>query len=187
MPDWLWDGGRSSVDFVNTLRDRELGGRETLRSPADLAEWFRAAGLAERRVEVAEDDLARALRLRAAIDDAAFAVRAGRRIGPDDVALLNDIAGAVSLAPLLAVGDDDRPYARTDPSAAAALARVAVDAIELLTGGEAGRLRVCAALDCGIRFIDRSPARNRQWCSMRRCGNRAKARRHYARGRRDVP
>jgi predicted RNA-binding Zn ribbon-like protein len=56
---------------------------------------------------------------------------------------------------------------------------VALDAIDLLTGDES--LRVCAAGDCGIRFADRSPARNRQWCSMRRCGNRTKARRHYAR------
>ncbi|WP_211299708.1 CGNR zinc finger domain-containing protein, partial [Amycolatopsis lexingtonensis] len=31
------------------------------------------------------------------------------------------------------------------------------------------------------------PRRNRQWCSMSRCGNRAKARAHYARvsGRED--
>jgi predicted RNA-binding Zn ribbon-like protein len=63
----------------------------------------------------------------------------------------------------------------------AALGRIALDAIELLTGGEL--LRVCAAHDCGIRFVDHSPARNRQWCSMRRCGNRTKARRHYGRTR----
>ena len=43
------------------------------------------------------------------------------------------------------------------------------------------RLRVSTARDRGIRFAGRSPARNRQWCSMRRCGDRAKARRHDTR------
>jgi predicted RNA-binding Zn ribbon-like protein len=66
-----------------------------------------------------------------------------------------------------------------EPSVAAAMGRIALDAIDLVTGKDL--LRVCAADDCGIRFVDRSPARNRQWCSMRRCGNRTKARRHYAR------
>lgn len=181
MGDWLWDGGRPAVDFVNTLRDRELGGRETLRSPADLADWFRAAGLVARPIEVTAAELAGATRLRAAVDGAAFAVRAGRPIRPADLAVLNEAATAVSLAPRLATDERGRPYARTNASAAAALARIAVDAIELVTGDELARLRVCAARDCGIRFIDRSPARNRQWCSMRRCGNRSKVRRHYTR------
>ena len=185
MRDWVWDGGRPSVDFVNTLRDRALGGRETLHAPADLAEWFAAAGVTTGRLAVTEAELAIALRLRAAIDEAAFALLADRPIPPEAIAAVNDVAAAVSPAPLLAVDDQGRPYVRTDTSAGAALARVAVDAIALLIDGELARLRVCAASDCGIRFVDRSPARNRQWCSMRRCGNRTKARRHYAR-RRDV-
>jgi predicted RNA-binding Zn ribbon-like protein len=181
MGDWLWDGGRPSVDFVNTLRDRALGGRETLHAAADLADWFGAAGLAAERVSVTEDELAAALRLRAAIDDAAFAVLAGRPVRADDIAVVNGLAAAVSLAPRLAADDRGRPYVQTEASAATALALVAVDAIDLLAGAELPRLRVCAADDCGVRFVDRSPARNRQWCSMARCGNRTKARRHYAR------
>ena len=38
MP-WHWLGGRPSLDFVNTLRERWAGdhaGSETLRTPADL-------------------------------------------------------------------------------------------------------------------------------------------------------
>jgi predicted RNA-binding Zn ribbon-like protein len=181
MGDWPWNGGRPSVDFVNTLRDRALGGRETLCEPADLAEWFAAAGLTTDRPAVTDADLAAALRLRAAVDDAAFAVLAGRPIRPGDVAALNGASAAVSLAPLLGTDDRGRPYARSNASAAAILARIAADAIELLTGDELARLRVCAAPDCGVRFVDRSPSRNRQWCSMRRCGNRSKVRRHYAR------
>jgi predicted RNA-binding Zn ribbon-like protein len=185
MGDWLWDGGRPSVAFVNTLRDRALGGRETLHTPADLAEWFVASGLTADRAQATGADLVAALRLRTAIDAAARAALAGRPVAADDLEALNAVAAAVSLAPRLALDAEGRPYARTDASAAAALAGLAVDAIDLLTGDELARLRICAADDCGVRFVDRSPGRNRQWCSMRRCGNRTKARRHYARRRRD--
>ncbi|WP_279580827.1 ABATE domain-containing protein [Fodinicola feengrottensis] len=44
MSDWRWDGGRPSLDLVNTYRDRKTGGRELLATPANLAEWLRLAG-----------------------------------------------------------------------------------------------------------------------------------------------
>src|SRR5690349_1242555 len=43
--DWVWDGGRPSLDLVNTLRNRKTGGLELLRDPADLAAWLAASGL----------------------------------------------------------------------------------------------------------------------------------------------
>ncbi|WP_217236357.1 CGNR zinc finger domain-containing protein [Streptomyces sp. AC555_RSS877] len=43
---------------------------------------------------------------------------------------------------------------------------------------------VCGADTCALRFLDRSPAHNRRWCSMSRCGNRTKVRLHQARARR---
>jgi predicted RNA-binding Zn ribbon-like protein len=46
---WVWYGGRPSLDFVNTRRNREAGRAdevaEYLRGPDDLAAWLRAAGL----------------------------------------------------------------------------------------------------------------------------------------------
>ena len=39
------------------------------------------------------------------------------------------------------------------------------------------------AAGCVLRFYDASRGGRRQWCSMAACGNRAKARRHYARAR----
>jgi predicted RNA-binding Zn ribbon-like protein len=169
---WVWDGGRLSVDLLNTVRDRVKCARETLRSPADLEAWLREAGLPCRATE---DDLVAARRLRDAIDAAL-----SDPVPAAAVEVINVFAGA--LAPRLVLGSDGRP-ALDDLDARGALARVAADAIDLLTGEELERVRCCAAGDCGIRFVDRSPARNRQWCSMRRCGNRSKARRHYARRR----
>lgn len=173
---WIWDGGRVSIDFLNTLRDRRLGGRETLPHPADLARWLHKADLADGRADTADLDDARALR--DGIDAAVFAVRDGSQ--PPAEALRQINQAAIPLAPRLIVRNG-RPHKEEDRSIRAGLARIAVDAIELLAGEEIARLRVCGADDCGVRFIDRSPGRNRQWCSMRRCGNRTKARRHYAR------
>ncbi|WP_210570725.1 CGNR zinc finger domain-containing protein [Streptomyces sp. GESEQ-4] len=36
---------------------------------------------------------------------------------------------------------------------------------------------------CATRFLDRSPAGNRHWCSMSRCGNRTRVRLHQTRAR----
>ncbi|MEW2353559.1 ABATE domain-containing protein [Spirillospora sp. NPDC029432] len=181
--DWVWDGGRSSVDLLNTLRDRVRGGRETLHTPDDLARWLREAGFTQIGA-AGPADLAAARRLRGAIDSAVFAAAEGRPVPDAAAQAINEVAGAVPLAPRLALDAAGRPSrVPSGPAVATALAQVAVDAIDLVTGAETGRLRVCAADDCGLRFVDRSPARNRQWCSMRRCGNRAKAGRHYARGR----
>jgi predicted RNA-binding Zn ribbon-like protein len=68
-----------------------------------------------------------------------------------------------------------------------ALGLVALDAARMLgSAEERARIRICAAPDCSARFYDRSPAGRRRWCSMRTCGNAAKARRHRARLRDEV-
>ncbi|GAA3159271.1 CGNR zinc finger domain-containing protein [Streptomyces ramulosus] len=59
----------------------------------------------------------------------------------------------------------------------AALSRLAEDGVDLLTGGEAGKLSRCGARGC-VRLFIRSHAA-RRWCSDR-CGNRVRAARHYA-------
>jgi predicted RNA-binding Zn ribbon-like protein len=174
MGDWVWDGGRLSIDLLNTVRDRVLAPRETLRDPADLAVWLSEANLPHED-EVGEDALNAARRLRDAID----ALSQGGPGVPAALAVVNAMAAEAPAGPRLALDGGGLVAVPPEPSVAAALGRIALDAIDLLTGGE--RLRVCAADDCGIRFADRSRAQNRQWCSMRRCGNRSKARRHYTR------
>lgn len=204
MTDWVWVSGRPSLDLLNTIRDRtSRTPRETLREPADLAAWLREASLLDAAGEPGEQHLNAARRLRSAIDTLAFPpartdppARTGPpgRTGPPRsagrgappfttpaaVAVVNAMAADAPGDPRLTLDDDGRPVVLPPPpSVTAALGRIALDAIELVGGGEL--LRVCAADDCGIRFVDRSPSGNRQWCSMRRCGNRIKARRHYAR------
>lgn len=56
-------------------------------------------------------------------------------------------------------------------------------AAELLVDGEPDRLKTCGNEACAWLFLDLSRNRSRRWCMMKDCGNRAKARRHYARRR----
>jgi predicted RNA-binding Zn ribbon-like protein len=46
---------------------------------------------------------------------------------------------------------------------------------------EAPQLRICAGLDCGWMYVDRSRNRLRRWCQMQTCGTVAKSRRRAAR------
>jgi predicted RNA-binding Zn ribbon-like protein len=58
----------------------------------------------------------------------------------------------------------------------AALSTIAREAIEVLTGPLADRLKECASDDCPLFFVDGSRSAARRWCSMARCGNRHKIR-----------
>lgn len=46
-----------------------------------------------------------------------------------------------------------------------------------------GRLRACADPECNKFLIDHSKPNTARWCSMATCGNRAKARNHYAKSK----
>lgn len=59
-----------------------------------------------------------------------------------------------------------------------ALGFVAADAVALFGTNDRQRLKICSHERCGILFEDRSNGLRRQWCSMKDCGNRAKARRY---------
>ena len=78
--------------------------------------------------------------------------------------------GSVRLAP---AGDG------VDALVAALLAIVA----RAQADGTWSRMKACRADDCHWAFYDRSRNRSRTWCSMRECGNRAKARSYRERQR----
>lgn len=187
---WIWDGGRVCLDFVNTLRNRwRPTPEETLRDGDDLTRWLRHADLLEPdgHGPATAPVLASARQLREAVDRAVLAVADSRLPASGDVALLNrSAAAAPQPAPQLVITDGRLEPAGTAALAAdpeTALALLAQDAVELLLSADIKRTRICGADRCALRFLDRSPAHNRRWCSMNRCGNRAKVRLHQERAR----
>ena len=97
---------------------------------------------------------------------------------PADIAAVNEAAARPPLVRALLPEGGTTVVA---PTVAAALATLARDAVDLFGGPLAGRIRMCAADDCGLLFVDTSRPGRRRWCSMERCGNRAKIRTHRAR------
>jgi predicted RNA-binding Zn ribbon-like protein len=184
-PWWYWTGGRPAVDFVNTFRERWRRRVETLVTPADLAAWLVQAGVMETRAPVPGAVLHQARELREAINACVEAAIAGNAAPAAAVTLIDDWLVFAGARPQLVVGADGAPLL-TERAAAdsprRALGMVAFDAAEMLgSAAQRSRLRICASETCSGRFFDRSPAGRRRWCSMRTCGNEAKARRHRER------
>src|SRR4051794_7377768 len=184
---WYWLGGRSAVDFVNTLRERWRRRVETLVTPADLALWLFRAGLLDEPARAGRPLLREARALREAIDAGMQTAIAGRRTPRAAIGEIDAWLARAAERPALVRGRDGAPVlgarAPGDP-VRAALGALALDAAQMLgRPQERARLRVCASPTCSARFYDRSPAGRRRWCSMSACGNQAKASRHRARAR----
>lgn len=89
-----------------------------------------------------------------------------------------------SLFPQGPDGSDVGPPLRTrfEPRGPlAALTPIALSAVEVAFGVAPARLRECDGEDCVRWFVDISKGGRRRWCSMARCGNRAKAARYRKR------
>lgn len=186
---WVWYGGRPSLDFVNTCRNREAGLRgsaaEYLREPADFTAWLHDAGLIAAgpgggSYPVDEDTLTGALALREAIDDAVTATVAAVSVPDKAVRCVNEWIAAEPERPALGL-EAGVPVLRSPRAARTprgALGLIAADAADLLGTGLRERLRICPGAGCAGRFLDDSPAGRRRWCSMAVCGNRNKAAAH---------
>jgi predicted RNA-binding Zn ribbon-like protein len=110
----------------------------------------------------------------------------GQEIPPKDVGRINGLLGEALSHRRLARRDGDFVWSWTDVDVddlRAPMWPIIESAATLLTSVELERVRECGAEDCNWLFVDRSRAKTRRWCSMRSCGNRAKARRYYHRQR----
>lgn len=160
---WFFDAGADCLDFTSGP-DGE--------APHWLRERFdrlAADGIGER-------GLVDALALRAAITRMAAASADRLELAPDDVDTLNLFAATPDVPPVLAGGH--RQAGAGGIRLGQVLSTLARDAVALLAAEADGaaRIRRCAASDCGIVFHDESRTGTRRWCSMQRCGNRAKVR-----------
>jgi predicted RNA-binding Zn ribbon-like protein len=188
-PWWYWLGGRPALDLVNTLRERWRRRVETLVTAGDLERWLVEAGVMadDADVAVTPEVLAEARALREAIDACVTALVEGRPAPPAAVRRIDGWLKYAGARPALLLDPDGVPALGErgeGHSPRRALGEVALDAARMLGDpAERARVRICASDTCSARFYDRSPAGRRRWCSMRTCGNEAKARRHRARVR----
>lgn len=165
-------GGRDCLDLVATVGERWRRSFERLREPGDLARWFVEAGLLADRPAVSESQLAEARELREAIYRVAKLAGHGQP-AVEDVGEINRWAARPGLSPQLDASGRETTTIAEHP-VEAALATLARDAIDLVTGPYAGRVRECGADDCALLFVDTSRPGKRRWCSMDGCGNKVK-------------
>ncbi|MFJ5036104.1 CGNR zinc finger domain-containing protein, partial [Streptomyces sp. NPDC088560] len=69
----------------------------------------------------------------------------------------------------------------TEATPGQALATVARQAVELLSGPDVPLMKECGNPECTRVYIDRSRGTRRQWCGMESCGNKIKAAAYRAR------
>jgi predicted RNA-binding Zn ribbon-like protein len=175
---WFFDSGAVCLDFGYT---GGFGGRpewERLRSPEELGAW-----LAERfplvdPASATDRDLRDALTLRQAVVAITNERAHAHFAPPREIDMLNLYAAVPDIPPQLAGGS--RQAGAGSAKASQALGSIARDAVALFRDAGEGRIRTCAADDCDLVFYDESRSGSRRWCSMQRCGNRAKVRTHRA-------
>lgn len=175
---WWFDSGALSLDFGHTGLDGGPDSREQLNSADDLSGWLgerfdRLSG------DATERDLVDAKALRTAIYRLARARVDRAQPEPDDIDTVNLFAATPDIPPLIDGGH--RRAGATAIRPGQALSTIARDAVRLLSHNTEGRIRECDADNCRLVFYDESRTNNRRWCSMQRCGNRAKVRTFRAR------
>lgn len=200
---FVFYGERPALDFANTLRRRKDPLHPTvdlLHDRSDFASWLNQA----RRATSWAGELPELVEAPTPIDQASVtAIReavlflAEHSLGMNTISsfelnsridVLNEWSARRPLLQLDAQSFSPHPLHSEEPDPRKTLAKnleleqalgfVAADAVALFGTKDRQRLKICGHERCGILFEDRSNGLRRQWCSMKDCGNRAKARRY---------
>ncbi|MGN6274099.1 MAG: CGNR zinc finger domain-containing protein [Protaetiibacter sp.] len=176
---WFFDAGAESLDFAYTGdMGRGVPEWERMRAPRDLGSWLAEHVGPIRPDDASERDLTDAVILRTALTRLYIAAADREPYAPDDIDTLNLFAATPDIPPALDGGRRQAGAGRI--RVAQALSTLAREAVAHLAAPD-DRIRRCDADDCRMVYRDESRTNNRRWCSMQRCGNRAKVRAHRAR------
>lgn len=145
-------------------------------APDRLNAWYLESGLVDTITPGDENDVREAIKVREALYQLITDRRLGEEFDREALALLNAAARKAPVTPQLTVAGR-----HTDATPGRALATVARQAVELLSGPDVPLLKECGNPECTRVYIDRSRGMRRQWCGMESCGNKSKAAAYRAR------
>lgn len=179
-----------ALDLVNTRIVLSGEWVDLLDDRAARTEWLtHEVGRLDVRAQDAErftTDAAEALKaLRGPVSEAVEAARHERRPPKRSLAALNDAARGAP-ATRQARWEDGAVLAgsrREGPQEVRLAASFAEAAVELITGPDITKVRLCEAPACVVRFLARNA--RRRWCTPDICGNRARVARYYVRHKQD--
>ncbi|AOS63297.1 CGNR zinc finger domain-containing protein [Actinoalloteichus hymeniacidonis] len=181
---WLIEMGLAAAGSIDVC-ESEL--RDFLVLRAGVRELLDAAGDPDPTLVAASDEVTRRLPMFVSLSSMLRPVVVEGEPAPEDAAL--DAVPAVDPATDLprdfffGVEAETLTADPTETAARRAMSAIAGAVATIRITGEIGRLTRCAALSCAMVFFDASKNHSRRWCSMRVCGNRAKARAYAARRR----
>ena len=196
QPGFGFVGGVLALDFVNTGSQRVVGPfKEKLSDYGELVRFAEEAAAIDRPegqtlramagadASSAAEVVADARELREAIYRTFSARGRGESANAADLDIISRHYAQAVRHQRLANTQDGFHFAWPDPpvSLEQVLWPMAVSATELLVSDDVARVKECATDNCNWLFLDASKNKSRRWCEMKECGNRAKARRHYAR------
>jgi len=185
-------GGELAFNFANTTSGRGGPRRlEHLRTADDIAVWAHHAKIIgkqsvrdlQRRFganpRLADLLLRRGLELRDVVYRIGVALAARRPARSGDVDCMTRIhAECVRVGRLRKI---EGIYGWTWNIIAypveAILGPIALSALSLVCQADLSRIKQCPGRDCGWLFFDTTKNKNRRWCEMEVCGNRAKQKR----------
>ena len=191
-------GGRLAIDFVNTVSGKRLlAPIERFNDYGDVLSWAEQIGvtsaartktlrrIAREHPRQAEAALARAKELRETLFRIFSAIAEHEQANSADLELFNrELAEAFSHLRIAGSADGFAWSFCDEESLVSVLWPVSRSASDVLVKDDPARVRMCEAPDgCGWLFYDETRNGTRRWCSMKDCGNRAKARRHYAKSK----
>ena len=193
------EGGHLALDFVNTLgglrNEPPSPDDELLDSYDDVVVWCVRLGVIseadrEKLVRAAGDDEKRARRalkrtkeLRELVYAIFRPIADGDQPPADLLDELRDAECDALASAQLAPADGAMRWTWPPPSELGdPLLPIAHAAVDLLTTGPLGHLKVCG--NCRWLFLDQSRNHSRRWCSMDECGTQMKQRRFVERRRR---
>lgn len=181
---------------MNTVdwRDDPIRRKDPLKSYSDLLRWARSAGMisagvahklmheSARHPAAAQTCFLHAITVREALAALLTAAVERRPPPPEDMKRFNAALGEAGEHLRLEGSDGQfRLDWDSDRSFERVLWPVVRSAAELVTSRDLQRLRICEGKGCGWFFLDTTRNRNRRWCNMAVCGNRAKVKRFYER------
>ncbi len=186
--------GNVCLDFVNTLDDRHTEPKELLEHYSDLVRFGEDTGLLEpsqadrllkrssTAPEPAQQGLRRARELREVIHDVFWVIISQRPVPEGALARLNEEVQAAARHLRLVPSNGSFEWRYDDVSDFDGLLwPIARSAADLLVSNQLPFVRACSSKACEWFFLDTSKNHHRRWCDMKRCGNREKVRRFYAR------
>ena len=181
--DFQFIAGSLCLDFINTVGNRLGTSRDYFTVSKDVRRWVRCLECpsAPASVRITAADLSDIRRRREYLYALFLPFALGKtRLPFRALTQLNRDIAAFSPGRVLRRRGAKVEWTFQGSGATRLAHAIVSDAAELLATGLCTRIRQCQDAFCGWLYLDRSRENNRRWCSMRDCGNRAKARRYYA-------